>query len=116
MLDTCLTTLNCAESWPKAAFISFLTRQFVSAAVVFTTKSCGVSNKVSYDAGKYLINTEGGVWETDGWCTVLDGQTGADDSSYTVSVDLYADTEEENHLGIAYNVQDMNNFDIIYYR
>jgi hypothetical protein len=71
---------------------------------------------VTYDAGKYLINTDGGDWGRDGWCTVLDGQQGANDNAYTVSVDLYADTNAENHLGIAYNVQDINNYDIIYYR
>jgi hypothetical protein len=96
------------------ARIHIVIELFIATAAIFKTKSCGPSNKVVYDAGKYLIDTNGGT--NSGWCTVLDDQEGANDDEYTVSVDLYADTEEENHLGIAYNVQDMNNFDFIYYR
>jgi len=104
------------EQQARDELVSTLQKKLAESTAIFDTKNCGHSNKVTYDAGKYLLNTEGGVWNTDGWCTVLDDQEGDDDDAYTVSVDLYADTEEENHLGIAYNVQDINNFDIIYYR
>ena len=83
----------------------------------FTSQNCGTSNRVYPDNGKFLLNTEGGVWNTDGWCTVLEcGQTDANDNSYTLSVSLFADNEKECHLGLAYNVQDIDNFDFIYYR
>ena len=82
----------------------------------FTTKNCGTSNRVHYWNGKFLLNTEGGSWYTNGWCTVLDnGQTDTNDNSYTLSAALFADNEEKGHLGLAYNVQDIDNFDFIYY-
>jgi hypothetical protein len=60
---------------------------------------------------------EGG--DTDFLCTVLADQQGDNNTAYSVSVQLYADTEGSSRkplLGIAFNVQDIKNYDFALYR
>jgi hypothetical protein len=59
------------------------------------------------------------VRDADRICAVLGDQRGDNDTSYSVSVDLFPDKGRDvvyHSIGIAYNVQDINNYDFIRYR
>jgi len=93
-----------------------LRTRLLESGALYNLKHCGRLNKVNFKDNKFFINTEGGNWARDGWCTVLSKRKGEDDTSYTISADLYTDNTDECHLGLAYNVKDIDNYDYVYYR
>ena len=67
----------------------------------------------------HVLNVTGPNFATGGMCTVYhsDDYRPQDlSASYTVSVELYIEYAEKGHLGLMYNVQDLGNYDAIYFR
>lgn len=66
------------------------------------------------------MNANGARWPSDGFCTALPPDPNIPDNSYVCRAKFYnyqsARGTNFGHIGIAYNVQDEDNFDVVYYR
>ena len=81
-------------------------------------KKCGPSNSAQPDGHHNVLSVTGGSWSVDRMCRIMhsDQYTTDQSVSYSVSVDLYNVNSDVGHVGVMYNVQDLNNFDSVYFR
>lgn len=86
-------------------------------ADVFNTYRC---RDVVNDTTHYVVNADGPRWPRDGFCTILPTDPAISTDSYVCTASLYnydsGSGSNSGHPGIAYNVQDENNFDAVFFR
>lgn len=84
---------------------------------VFTTYGC---QTVRFNSPYFSMNADGARWPSDGFCTALPPDPDMPNNRYVCRARLYnyqsARGINFGHIGIAYNVQDEDNFDVVYYR
>ena len=82
-------------------------------------KACGPHNAAVRDGEHFVLEVTGGSLPADGACRVHYNPNvplHMEHESYEVSADLYNENTGPGHLGLMYNVQDIDNFDAIYFR
>ena len=73
------------------------------------------------DTISYEVNADHGSWPDDGFCRIILKVAITDGEPYTMTVEIMNVVGgngliDSGHPGVAYNVIDENNFDVVYFR